>query len=89
MLSWVTPFPGNPVITNLVPKPAGGANVFVFCYNVEKCCTVQGANCTPPRKNTRGGNTSCISRYFNINALQRLRAEEFSAGGVQYQTMST
>lgn len=57
MLSWVTPCPVNAVTSNLTSKPTRGASVFVFSYNVEKCCTAQGGNCTPPRKNTWGGNT--------------------------------
>lgn len=70
MLSWVTPFPGNAITSNLTARPTRGASVFVFYYIVEKCWTVQGANCTPPRKNTWGGNTFCISSYFNTNGLK-------------------
>lgn len=53
MLSRITPLPVNAVASNLMPRPIRGASLFVFNYNVEKCWTVQGGNCTPPRENTK------------------------------------
>lgn len=71
MLSRVAPYPGIAVTSNLTPKPTQGSSAFVFYYNVEKCCTAQGANRTPPRANTQGGNTFCISNYFDTDPLQQ------------------
>lgn len=75
MLSWATPFPVSAVTSNFVPKSTRGVSVFVFSYNVEKCCTVQGGNCTPPRK-THGAETHFV--FLAISTQKHGRTPQLS-----------